>query len=250
MSTSPDQLAAIAARNFGTALAARWRGEPGLIGIYLIGSLAHGGFSRRYSDIDIAVITENGLSPSALDRMRADAVSVSDELAAKLSIFWSDRVFSIGRFPPLDRADYLDHAVTLMEREHVVPARPMLEEVRRYLAGAPFGNWANACETFAARDSLDPNDRKSYLRALLYPARFVSSWLTGGMASNDDAVAHLTEHAPWGLDVPLIQRALACRQAARDPDPLFGARKQLPRQVTACAAVISQGKVAGIEPPA
>src|SRR5436853_3468534 len=125
MSTSPDQLAAIAARNFGTALAARWHGEPRLIGIYLIGSLAHGGFSRRYSDVDIAVITENGLSPSVLDRMRADAVSVSEELAAKLSIFWSDRAFSIGRFPPLDRADYLDHAVTLMEREHVVPARPM-----------------------------------------------------------------------------------------------------------------------------
>src|SRR5215475_10724219 len=29
-----------------------------LLGVYLIGSLAHGGFSRRYSDIDMALVTE------------------------------------------------------------------------------------------------------------------------------------------------------------------------------------------------
>jgi hypothetical protein len=33
-----------------------------LLGAYLIGSLAHGGFSRRYSDIDMALVTEAGLS--------------------------------------------------------------------------------------------------------------------------------------------------------------------------------------------
>jgi predicted nucleotidyltransferase len=40
-----------------------------LLGAYLIGSLAHAGFSRRYSDIDIALVTETGLSPPALDRI-------------------------------------------------------------------------------------------------------------------------------------------------------------------------------------
>jgi hypothetical protein len=39
-----------------------------LIGAYLIGSLAHTKFSRRYSDVDIALITETGLSQQALDR--------------------------------------------------------------------------------------------------------------------------------------------------------------------------------------
>jgi predicted nucleotidyltransferase len=31
-----------------------------LLGAYLIGSLAHAGFSRRYSHIDIALVTEAG----------------------------------------------------------------------------------------------------------------------------------------------------------------------------------------------
>jgi hypothetical protein len=41
-----------------------------LLGAYLIGSLAHGGFSRRYSDVDMALVTEAGLSSQILDRVR------------------------------------------------------------------------------------------------------------------------------------------------------------------------------------
>ena len=132
---SPDDLAANAAREFAAALAARWQALLGdnLLGVYLLGSLAHGGFSRRYSDIDVAVVTEAGLTPADFDAMRAEAAAISPELAAKVSIFWTDRGFSIGRFPPLDRADYLDHGVTLIERERVTPPRPGLDEVRAYL---------------------------------------------------------------------------------------------------------------------
>jgi predicted nucleotidyltransferase len=242
MSAPFDELVAIEAREFARTLAARWAGllEAELIGVYLIGSLAHGGFSRRYSDIDVAVITERGLSPERLDRLRAEAPGVPEELASKLSIFWTDRGFSIGRFLPLDRIDYLDRAVPLREREHVVPARPALDEVRGYLAGAPFANWQVACAGFAASNTLDPKDRKSYLRAILYPARFAFSWSTGSMASNDEAVYCLAEHAPEGLDIALIREALACRQAAADPDPLFAARTALPQQVSACATLIGR----------
>ena len=92
----PDDAAAATARDFAAALAVRWHARLGdaLLGVYLIGSLAHGGFSRRYSDIDVAVITEAGLTPADFDAMRADAVAISSELAAKLSIFWTDRTFS------------------------------------------------------------------------------------------------------------------------------------------------------------
>jgi hypothetical protein len=155
-----------------------------------------------------------------------------------VSIFWSDSGFSIGRFPPLDRIDYLDHSVTLIERAPATPQRPTLDEVRNYLGGAPFANWAASCERFAASDVLDPQDRKSYLRALLYPARFVLSWITGRMASNDEAVAYLVEQAAKGLELALVRQALACRRAAADPDPLFAARQSLPRQVEACRAIM------------
>src|SRR5437870_357187 len=181
MTTSPDDLAAAAAaRDFVRTLSAQCQSQLGgdLIGLYIIGSLAHGGFSRRYSDIDLAVINERALTPAQIDGLRALANGLSTELGPKMSVFWTDRSFTIGRFPPLDRADYLDHAVPLCERERIAPPRPSLDEVRVYLAGASFTNWTRSAEAFAASDALAAADRKSYLRALLYPARFVASFMT------------------------------------------------------------------------
>src|ERR1700726_3137206 len=113
-----DQLAKSAAIGFARRLVEHWQEALGteLLGAYLIGSLAHAGFSRRYSDIDIALITAAGLPPRTLDRLRSEAVVLSADWGPKVSVFWTDRHFSIGRFPPLDRLDYLDHAVVLVER--------------------------------------------------------------------------------------------------------------------------------------
>jgi len=235
MTTGPNDLAADAARDFARTLSARWQSQLGadLVGSYLLGSLAHGGFSRRYSDIDIAVVTERGLDPAALAAMRASASALSPELGPKVSVFHTDRSFTGGRFPPLDRTDYLDHAVPLDERERVAPPRPAIDDIRGYLAGPPFTNWARGAEAFATIAALAPKDHKSYLRALLYPARFVASFLTGRMMSNDDAVARLADWCPPGLDPGLCRRALDCRRAAADPDPLFPARALLPGQVAA-----------------
>jgi hypothetical protein len=154
-------------------------------------------------------------------------------------VFWTNRHFSTGRFPPLDRIDYLDHALVLMERECVRPVRPTLEEIRRYLRGATFASWADLAHSFVAAETLDPRDRKSYLRTLLYPGRFCYSWMTGLIGSNDDAVAFLKERQPTGLDVGLLTRALQCRQSAADPDSLFSARTWLTSQVEACAAIVA-----------
>ena len=178
-----NEAAEAAAREFTRALCAQWQSTlgGGALGVYCIGSLAHGGFSRRYSDVDMAVIVQEPIAPAMLDALRADAAALLADLAAKLSIFWTDRSFAVGRFPVLDRIDYIDHAVALMERERVVPPRPPLAEVRAYLAGPPFGNWRNDAKRFAASGTLDPKDRKSYLRTLLYPARLIYSWTTGRM---------------------------------------------------------------------
>ena len=115
------------------------RREMDSCGVYLLGSLAHGGFTRRYSDIDMALVTENGIDQATLEAVKTEAAALSPELATKLSIFWSNRQFSVGRFPPLDRIDYLDHAVALIEqRERVNPMRPTLQDIRGYLGGVPF----------------------------------------------------------------------------------------------------------------
>jgi hypothetical protein len=239
-----DEFARRAAVDFARRLVSCWQQALGtdLIGAYLMGSLAHAGFSRRYSDVDIALVTAAGLSPQMLGRMRGEAVALSADWGPKVSVFWTNRHFSIGRFPPLDRLDYLDHAIALMERERVGVARPTLEDIRDYLRGAPFESWSERARGFAAADRLEPKDRKAYLRTHLYPARFCYSWATGLVGSNDDAVAYLKHRHPVGLDVDLIERALRCRRVAADPDALFPARTVLPSQVEACASLLADGR--------
>jgi hypothetical protein len=238
-----NELARAAATDFARHLLAHWQQVLGtdLLGAYLIGSLGHAGFSRRYSDIDIALITESGLSRQALDGLRSKAVALSADWGPKVSIFWTDRHFSLGRFPPLDRIDYLDHAVPLTERERLRPARPTLQDVRDYLRGDPFTAWADRARSFAASTLLEAKDRKAFLRTLLYPGRLCYSWITGLIGSNDDAVAFLRDNPLAGLDIGLIAIALQCREDAADPDALFPARAVLSAQVDACAALLSSG---------
>jgi hypothetical protein len=240
----PNELASAAAMDFARRLVPHWCKTLGteLLGAYLIGSLAHAGFSWRYSDVDIALVTEAGLSSKALDSIRSEAVALSPDWGPKVSVFWADRYFSLGRLPPLDRIDYLDHAVALTERECLKPTRPTLAEIQEYLRGEPFANWANRARSFAAADFLEPKHRKDYLRALLYPARFCYSWTTGLMGSNDDAVAFVNESHPRRLDVDPISRALECRRAARDPDTLFSARTTLLSQIDACTSLFAVGR--------
>jgi hypothetical protein len=241
--TDPDDRARTAAIDFTHHLVQNWQKALGtdLLGAYLIGSLAHAGFSRRYSDVDVALVTTTGLSPQVLDHLRSNAVALSADWGPKVSVFWANRHFSLGRFPPLDRVDYLDHAVALMEREPVRPTRPTLDEIRLYLRGTPFANWADLARSLAVAETLNPKDHKAYLRTLLYPARFCYSWITGRMGSNDDAVAFLREGPVAGLDVGLIARALQCRRAAADPDALFPERTVLPSHIDACAALLAGG---------
>jgi predicted nucleotidyltransferase len=240
----PDSLdapARAAALGLAGRMARFWERRLGadLLGVYLIGSLAHGGFSRRYSDIDMLVLAEQGVSADDQAAMRGEAASVAPDLAGKLSLFWSDRACAIGRFPPLDRLDYIDRPQPLLERTRIACPRPSLGEIRTYLAGAPFANWAERARSFAAADSLAASDRKPFIRALLYPARFVYSWKTGDITSNDLAVVFLSNHAPPGFDRDLVARALALRQQAADPDPLWPERGELLQQVESCERLMA-----------
>jgi predicted nucleotidyltransferase len=238
-----NELARTEAIDFARQLVQRWQETLGteLLGAYLIGSLAHAGFNRRYSDIDLAIVTEAGLSQDVLDSLKSVAVALSSNWGPKVSIFWSDRHFSLGRFPPLDRVDYLDQAVALVESERLSPPRPTLEEIRQYLRGAIFATWVERARSFAAAEKLEPEDHKMYLRAILYPGRFCYSWTTGRVGSNEDAVAFLKERPLAGLDIELIARALRCREAAADPNVLFPARTVLPAQFNACASLFADG---------
>jgi hypothetical protein len=240
MSQATDTSASAAAIAFAREVARLWDRELGqeLLGFYLLGSLAHGGFCARYSDIDVALIAQQPLRGDAFDRVARRAAEQSPALAGKLSLFWTDENFTAGRFPPLDRLDYLDHAAPLLERRRVQPARPSRAEVRAYLAGEPFRNWTRQVERLSALEALSGDDHKRYLRALLYPARFIYSWETGAMGSNDTAVAFLKGRSD-GLDLDLITRALDCRNRGEDPLPLFPERGKLPKFLEACRKLMA-----------
>ena len=241
MSTDMNDTARAAALEFARTLASLYRAQFGkrLVGAYLIGSLAHGGFSHRYSDIDVALVTEDSLDTATLTTLRSLAAECDATLSQKLSLFWSDHRFTDGRFPPLDRTDYIDHAIVLNEREHVLPVRPTLNEIRLYLRGDPLSNWTESAHRFAGMDSLAAGDHKAFVRMLLYPARLVYSWTTGRLASNDEAVAFTCEHRPSGMNIDILTKTLACREAAADPDALFPARTVLPDQVKSCIRLVT-----------
>jgi len=209
------------------------------IGFYLLGSLAHGGFNRRYSDIDVALVSEHGIDEAQRQAFDVEARHLAPDLAGRVSLFWADRAFSIGRFPPLDRLDYIDRAVPVAEREKIAIERPGIDDIHNYLRGAPFEQWATRGLNFATQAALNPDDRKTYLKTQLYPARFAYSWLTGKIASNDDAIAYLEDNPPAGLDLALLGRALDCRREAADPDRLFADRFALPAQYAACGALMA-----------
>lgn len=222
-------------------MARLWTAHLGdrLCGLYLIGSLAHGGYGARYSDIDLALIVETPLTTGELDEMKRQTVAHGGSLAKKLSLFWADASFSTGRMPPLDRIDYLDHAVPLVERRRVAPARPTVQAIRDYLSGEPFHGWQRQVARFTELDQLTTENHKGYVRVLLYPARFLYSWDNGTVASNDDAVAYVERQALLGAELDIVLRALACRADGRDPSHLFPERHRLARLLAICSKRIA-----------
>ncbi|MGE0626270.1 MAG: hypothetical protein AB7O43_00490 [Hyphomicrobiaceae bacterium] len=243
MDFETDEAARLSAEAFARQFAATAEDVlgPRLQGAYLLGSLAHGGFNRRYSDLDFGVVIDDGFRDGELETIRTRVGELSPFWAGRLSVFWSDTQFAVGRFPPLDRIDYLDHSIAIIERERFEPARPTLGELRAYLGGTPFENWAATALRLSSSSQFADKDHKAYVRAHLYPARFWLSWHTGRIASNDDAVEFVKRQASHGgLNVASIERALDCRRETADPVELWHDRHALLQQVEACRGLIAR----------
>jgi hypothetical protein len=70
---------------------------------------------------------------------------------------------------------------------------------------------------------------------LLYPVRFLYSWESGKVASNDDAVAYVTGRKLVGFEADLLARALRCKNAEEDIWRLFLERRRLRDLLRICA---------------
>ena len=209
-----------------------------LVGVYLIGSLAHGGYRAAYSDIDMALISQTPLTAADIDVVNSKIALTSAILGPKISLFWTDSTFSGGRFPPLDRIDYLDHRIVLLERRRLLPKRPTLNEVRTYLSAGPLRKWAEEVVRLSALPELLALDHKPYLRAVLYPARFLYSWETGRVASNDCAVAYVDRCNLVGSELNLLTSALRCRNGEGHISLLFPKRCRLHELLRICTEFV------------
>ncbi len=122
------------------------------------------------------------------------------------------------------------------------PARPSLLEVRTYLGAEPLASWSRQVARLSTLTELTPEDHKPYLRALLYPARFLCSWEAGTVTSNDDAVAYVGKRGLLGPDTGIVVRALRCRNEGDSPAPLFPERQRLLRLLDICVGRVGAAR--------
>jgi predicted nucleotidyltransferase len=221
------------AENFKSKLGAA------LIEVYKIGSLAHGGFSQIYSDIDVGLILSCPNPPSDMDRMITETKALDNEYGKKLSIFWGNPEHSWGRLPILDRLDLLDHGVPLLNNQRAEFRRPTREEIRQELRQSVERSWGPKIGELSGLTALEPKDGKPYIRAILYPARLIFSWDNLAVDSNDRAVEYLRNVRPPGLDLVPIEMALTCRQGKCSAQDVFSLKTDLNRRFERTLAYIS-----------
>src|SRR4051794_3192763 len=201
-----------------------------LRGVYLIGSLAHGGFAPSVSDIDVALLLAAPLAQTDAEQVAAVATycaAAHPVFGRRLSLFWSTAeafadaasVQVPGRFPALDRLDLTTHGRRIagedLREELSPPTRAAVlensrEDLLRFVRDpARYGFLTGGA-------ALDFGDRKTLTRFCLFPARFIYTAATGQITSNDVAVEYFRTHtaAPGPAVVTL---GLALRQDPERP---------------------------------
>ena len=192
-----------------------------LVEAYKLGSLAHGGFSDIYSDIDVGLILSCPEAPPGMTELIAGAKALHPEYGKKLSMFWGNPEFAWGRLPVIDRLDLLDHGVALLRGIAPRLRRPTKDEIHQEQLQSIERSWRPRLPELARLTALESGDRKPYIRAILYPARLIYTWDHLVVGSNDVAVDYLHRITPAGLDLKVIDRALACRKGICRADDVF-----------------------------
>lgn len=210
-----------------------------VVDAYKLGSLAHGGFSNAYSDIDVGLLLNCADAPVRMAELIVEAKTLDAEYGKKLSVFWGNPEFTWGRLPQLDRLDLLDHGVALLHGHQPRFRRPSREEIRAELLRSIERSWKPRLPELNRLTELPAAQRKPYIRAILYAARLIYSWDNLAMASNDCAVEYLHQVEPPGLDLKPIDMALACRQEKCTAEDVFALHADLERQCESAVSYIS-----------
>ena len=198
-----------------------------LTDVYKLGSLAHGGFSQIYSDIDIGLLLSSTNPPEDMDRLISDAKELEPQMGKRLSVFWANPIYNWGRLPILDRIDLLDHGVPLLTQNKANFQRPDRADIHDALLESVERSWKARAKELSQLTELQSKNYKPYVRSLLYPARLIYSWDRLQITSNDTAVEYLREIKPPRLDLHVIELALECRYDRCTPEQIFSKKVNL-----------------------
>lgn len=210
-----------------------------LVDVYKLGSLAHGGFSAVYSDIDVGLLLDCSEPPEDMADAIAGAKDLDSEHGKKLSVFWGNPDHAWGRLPVIDRLDLLDHAVPLLRGYKPEFRRPAQAEIHRALRESFDRSYGPRLPELSSLRQLAPHQRKPYIRCVLYPARLIYTWDNLAVDSNDVAVEYLHHVRPPDLDLKPIDLALACRQEKYAAEDVFALAPDLYKQFEAAFNYVS-----------
>lgn len=208
---------------------ARWGRR--IVGAYVLGSLAHGGFAPEASDVDLALMLDR-VDPdldSAMAEVREGVRErLGTALASRLSLFWSSWAelalpHPRGRFPLVDRIDLVENGRCLQGDDRRAEVALPVGEDRRHALVVEAAAFMLDKLAVPAKDRLlgDPAGlvalgTREVTKAVLFPVRFLYTLGTGLADSNASAV-HWYATQPGVAAASLATAALIWRDRGLDP---------------------------------
>ena len=169
---------------------------------YFIGSLAHGGFSRSCSDIDIVLIL-NYYSDSVVEKI--NNLTVESRLldlavpSERISIFWSamtciNSTNSLGRLPEIDKLDLIRngkifYGSDIRSQLNLPLKNSILIDSCQFALLQLFENQQHF--NFIGNPQMLIDNIRLLTKLVLFPVRFIYTADTGEVAVAEKAVDHL-----------------------------------------------------------
>ena len=178
--------------------------------IFVLGSLAHGGFAPLVSDVDVAIVVGATAPDTAEQMARVQNLVVdkaSNPLSERLSVFWADwHAVRTGegahsRLGPVDRLDLLDSGRLLLGPDLREPSvRPSHEELVVMSADHILNKFTDAyLQRLRDTPALLAGGPRAVTKAILFPVRFMYTLRTGRIGLNDTSARwYAAEGLPGG----------------------------------------------------
>jgi hypothetical protein len=166
--------------------------------VFMLGSLAHGGFAPLVSDIDVALVlrtVDAGTAARVARVVGSVQTEEPGELASRLSVFWSDwngvraGAGAHARLPEIDRADLIQDGTLIAGEDRRAGAAPPSHE-DLVTSGARFAVTMftdDYLASLAAPERHLARGARGASKVVLFPIRFMYTLERGSVGHNHDA---------------------------------------------------------------